>query len=215
MAKMKQTIRTVLVIACLFLLFGCQSAKTETETPKKPEEAIITAAKAYVKGFVQGDKTQYDAYYGTGAFDQEIEKQLTLANVSTSGETSVSVDLWKQMMIQSKKMYAKAEVVSIEKKDETTALVKIKAIAIKAEDRETWVMKKQDELYPAVQRGDEKAIQRMNGLIGEVFEAIATGGIPSTIEAEEVYEMRFTDKAGKLYPVDDLNTISSFFLKNK
>lgn len=198
----------------ILLTSGCQ-AQQQTAAPAQSETGVVAAATAYVKGFMQGDQAKYDTYYGEGAFEKEVNKQVELVNLPKTSETGMSAETWKQMMVQSKKMYAQAEVVAIEKKDEATATVKVRPLGVKVSDREAWMAKKQEELTIALQKGDSEAQKKMNALFGEVFEVIASGEIASTLEAEETYDMRFIEKDGKLYPIDDLNTISSFFLKNK
>lgn len=209
---MKKLLLMILTFVSIITICGCQSTENKQT---KIEDKLILAATAYVKGFVQGDKSKFDDYYGSGALDRDIERQFDEIKPSGASENTVSLDLWKQIVSKSRNMYAKAEVVSITKKNDLTANIKIKPLAVKTDDREAWVTKKQAELSEAVSRGDEQAIQRLNGLLGEVFDAIASGEIPSELEIEETYEMNFTEKDGKFYPVDDTNTIMSHFFKNK
>lgn len=214
MKLMKKMLVGLSVVSMLFALTACQNTEQKTEQVKE-EDKVVAAATAYVKGFVQGDTGKYDAYYGNGAFENEINAQLEKFKQVPAG-AEVNGDLWKDTVKKSRKMYAKAEIVSITKKDETTATVKVKPLSVKIEDRENWAQKKSDELDAAIQKGDEKAIEQKNGLLGTVFEAIASGEIPSTLEAEESFDLVLVEKDGKLKLADDdFNKVVSFIFKNK
>lgn len=200
-------IRNSVLIGMLLGVVGCQSVQ-----PK--QEEIIQAATAYSKGFIQGNSELYDTYYGKDMFSKAIEGELE-ENKEIVESSGLSAALWKEMFIKSRKMYAKAEIVSITKKDETTALIKIRPISVKDEDRMNWTEKKRTELESLAQNGDEQAIEKLNAIVGEVFDAVVLGEIASTLEPEITYEMKFAKKDGKLFPTDDQNEIIAQFFVNK
>lgn len=198
MKQMKKLVGLVGAVVALVTMTACQS--TGNTTTK--EEKVVVAAKAYMEGFVQGDESKYNSYYGTEAFNKEIDKQLKTVPENEK-------EIAKKIINKSKAVYKKAEIKSIEKKDDDTITLKIKGVNVENDAILAWTQKNGSKYQSTLQ--GEAAQEELFNMMGDMFDAMASGEIKTSLKEEKSYDIDFKKEDEKLVPVKDFTTISGYF----
>lgn len=178
----KLFLSVVIFLSSVLLLTGCAT------TPKVDKKAeAVKAAKATIDGLIKGNKTEYEAYYGTGTYETSVEKALKESSgLIGFGTEGITAENQKKFFELSQKVFAKIKTEYTEK-SEVEVSVKITPLKMDQEIIGKWVMDKITSGLISKDAGTEKGIEYiMNAVINGEIVLPAGEVVEKTVTLKEV-----------------------------
>lgn len=128
----KMIFTTVAGLASIAILTGCSnntnsnsSSSSSANTAVSKKEEVVKAVKASIEGPIKGDKSQYDAYYGNGKYDEILDKTIdsfTIAKNASRQQKEKLFKLYQKVMRRVKIDYSE--------KSDNEATIRIHKLAV-------------------------------------------------------------------------------------
>lgn len=165
----KIIVAITLFLSSVIVLTGCNAGVSTPQVNKKEE--AVKAAKANIEGILKGDKTQYDAYYGAGKYDEKVSKELEGKNSLGLSAVASTPEKQKELFTLGQAVLSKAKI-DYEEKSDTEVTLHIHQVKIDQKAVQDWILKK-------VQAGTvtQSDLQDSSKVIEIMFNAIKNGEI--------------------------------------
>lgn len=135
---MKKLLRILSVtILSMALLTGCSAGFPFAKKPTK--EDAVQAAKANIEGMLKGNKSEYDAYYGNGKYDEHLAKALKENNVIGTSSQFSDPEKAKEMVDIMQSLLKKVNV-EYEAKSEKEVMLHIHSMAFNNTQLQEWMV---------------------------------------------------------------------------
>lgn len=135
MKNIKKIIFVIIAgLASIAILTGCNngsSSPANTTVSKKAE--VVKAVKASIEGPIKGDKSQYDAYYGDGKYDEILDKTIDSFSIAKNASRQQKEKLFKLYQ----KVMSRVKIDYSEKSD-NEATIRIHKLAVTKASLNKW-----------------------------------------------------------------------------